>query len=161
MDNSTSPIDQIGPVRTIFVTVDTHKISGVGIGLPPNSFLATLLLSDLLVASLNPADLFIGRGGGCGPLDRSSYYFQVSNANAASRIIIGVLKKYGLHAWARIYRFDDSEKIWRCLFPEGGNAADFAAWSDELTAALKATEQYVERLGIIQKQNPPDNGLGK
>ena len=156
MDNSTSSTDQ-----TVHVAFKLPEIPGMDLGIPPDSYFATTLLKDLLVASLNSADLFISGGYGLGPLNRSYYTFQVSNANEASKIIIGVLKKYKVHPFARIYRFDDSEKIWRCLFPEGGNAADFAAWGDEVNAAIKITEQRLERIGKILEQIPPDNAPEK
>lgn len=121
---------QIKPVKL------TDKIPMSELAWPDNNFVASPILSRLLDAILELDGQLISPTSFCGPLNTSIYVCSVRDANAAAKTIWSVLGEISLVLGVKIFRFDDSEDVLRCMFPASGDACDF----DELLRTLHIAE---------------------
>ena len=95
---------------------------------PKNNLIGTVLLRSLLGFELERADLLEQPDSPAnlmsGPLNHSLFLFRVTDAHAAARAVMQLLETVRLNTAARIYRWDESESVWRCLLPANGDAVD-------------------------------------
>ena len=88
---------------------------------PENNFIATPILSRLLDATLESAGQLVSRTVGTGPLNYSFYMCCVRDANTAAKMLWPLLQELLLARGAKLYRFDETEIAWRCIFPARGD----------------------------------------
>ena len=113
MDNSTPTY---GHELAIFLEIlDPVRI---GFFLPANNFIGGQILSELLNSKLSAAGQLMQPMLLSGPLNQICGRGHVRDASESSRIIRATLEKVTLEKFAKIYRFDTDELIYRCLFPE-------------------------------------------
>lgn len=119
---------------------------------PDNNFIATPILTRLLNAILESSGQLVSPTIFGGPLNHSLYMSSVRDVNAAAKTIWPVLQELLLAEGAKIFRFDDAEGILRCIYPAGGDRANYTELlqkvltADNLTRTGKARADELTRL---------------
>jgi hypothetical protein len=130
----------------------TDKIAISENFIPDNNFIATPILARLLDAILESSGQLVSPTIFGGPLNHSLYMSSVRDVNAAAKTIWPVLGKTSLAGGAKIFRFDDAEGILRCIYPAGGDRANYTELlqkvltADNLTRTGKARADELTRL---------------
>jgi hypothetical protein len=143
----------------------TDKIPMSELILPEQNFIATGILAGLLDAVLEAAGELVSPTHFVGPFNHSIYMCDVHDINAAAKTLWPVLEKHLLASGAKILRFDEKEKIWRCVLPACG---DIYAWDDLIqkmragedlaTASMARANEVARLIANMQQPKKPDDG---
>ena len=119
-----------------------------GIGFPANNFAATTLLAELIKGNLAHAGLD-STGGGLAQLNHSLYLFWLIEPAAVVASVRETLRSVHLETFARIYTHDADERIFRCIYPDGGNMVSFREFLERFTVRAKEAMDYQKDAGEI------------
>ncbi len=139
---------KISPAHTLFVLHELPCHTLVQAVYPEANFVGTVLLASLLDSFLEAGGQLCSATAYSGHLNLSVFACFVQDHNAAAKIICQALTKNFLSAGARMFRFDESEGILRCIWPATGDRAND---SEIMLKALTATQSSC---GMIAKWLP-------
>ncbi len=92
--------------------------------MPEHNFIGSQMLGRLFDARLKEAAQFGFPSLASGPLNSSITFFDVKDWRQSVPIIKSVLEENQLAAYAYIYHWDQSELVYRLLFPDSGPMID-------------------------------------
>jgi len=119
--------------------------------LPEDNFIATNILGVLLNSLLENAGESMSPVHAGGGLNESVFVCHVRDAHAAVKIISAALEKLKLNGVAQIYRFDEDEGIYRCLFPVSGNDIQFPEMMQRAKDAVISVDLLGHKLAALDK----------
>lgn len=88
---------------------------------PDNNFIATPILARLLDAILESVGQLLSPALSSGPLNHSFFMCSVRDANTAAKTLMPLFRELRLDGGAKLYRYDVSEGVLRCIFPAAGD----------------------------------------
>jgi hypothetical protein len=132
-----------------------------------NNFIAVPILSRLLDATLESAGQLVAPALFGGPLNHAFFVCSVRDANTAAKTLWPLLQELCLAEGAKLYRYDESERVLRCIFPAAGDVVSWAEFllkaltAINLTGAGKARADELARLMERLKPTDPPGGDAK
>jgi hypothetical protein len=124
-------------VWNLVLFMDVFEIKECELTMPKNNFAGAFILRELLNSKLEAAGQLLEPMILAGSLNHNVACGAVRDVFESDRIVRAVLEKIDFLPFARIYRFDSSELIYRSLFPANGEDIQFKQLENQF-AAIKA-----------------------
>jgi len=128
MDNTPAPDD----TKLLILALEFPEDTLTEAIRPEKNYIATQILARLLDARLEVCGQFVRPTVCIGPFNHSLYKCFGRDVNAAAKTVWRAIQKIPvapLEAGAKLYRFDPSENVLRCVIPASGDVVSLGELS--------------------------------
>jgi hypothetical protein len=118
---------------------------------------AGAVLGDLIALELAAANLLRERPqSGLQPFI-GWFLFAVADVHRAGRVVQTVLKRNGLDMWATVFRYDETELVWRSIYPHSIVMLTEDVTAETSALAAKLSEVVALWKDLWTKANPGES----
>jgi hypothetical protein len=132
--------------RELVLFMDIFETAESDLLFPKNNFAGGYILCALLNSKLQAAGQLLRPMVLAGCLNHNIACGAVRDVFESARIVHATLEMLDLSDFARIYRFDASELIYRSLFPACGEAIKFEHFQNRLNGIQSSAAPVIARL---------------